>query len=124
MRAFYFNSNFTHLLQVTVVKESIEMVIQEKDAEIRRLRALLSVNEASEAEDDLGPLKEVPHATKLLNAPELGQGKSGARFGISAENRISSSTSIKKVAMMIFMNAFGFTKILLICLRFRVYSTA
>ena len=82
------------------------MVIHEKDSEIRRLKALWSPNEACETEmaDTLGSLEDVPHAAKLLNAPELGQGKSGARFGISAENRISSFTNVEKEVLAVCTN--------------------
>ena len=96
------------------------MVIQEKDTEIRRLKALWTPNEAREAEseDSLGPLVDVPRATKLLNAPELGLGKSGARFGISAENRMSSAGAIKEVNLCFYtIAAFTF-----VCFTIQMFS--
>ena len=87
----------------------MEKVIIEKEAEIRRLKALWSPTEecTGESLDGLGPLDEVPHATKVLNAPELGKGKAHARYGISAENRISVSTALVKVVSFSKRNACG-----------------
>lgn len=76
-----------------MLKESIEKVIQEKDFEIRRLKAIWSPGGNSNLDE---PADEISRATKLLNAPELSKGKQQARFGISAEIRSSLSRSVIK----------------------------
>ena len=81
------------------------MVIQEKDHEIRRLKALWSPNHEEHVDESD---EKNRRATKLLNAPELGQGKQQARFGISAEIRSSLSRSLIKTvsisSLYIFIN--------------------
>ena len=77
---------------MTGVKQSVEMVIKEKDSEIRRLKALWTPNELLQVDVvDAAMVTEISRATKLLDAPEFGTEKHSARFGISAENRSSSS---------------------------------
>lgn len=84
---------FSFLSKVSVLKESIEKVIQEKDFEIRRLKAIWSPGGNSNLDESVD---EISRATKLLNAPELSKGKQQARFGISAEIRSSLSRSVIK----------------------------
>ncbi|CAK8686339.1 unnamed protein product [Clavelina lepadiformis] len=79
--------------QVSVVKETVEMVIREKDSEIRRLKALW--NPADGKTPDLSSEDElVSRVTKLLNSRNLEPGKKNTRFGISAENRSSKNLNI------------------------------
>ncbi|XP_078494369.1 cGMP-dependent protein kinase 1-like isoform X1 [Ciona intestinalis] len=72
--------------QVSVVKDTVEMVIREKDSEIRRLKALWGT---SDQIDQVDGLDEVNKATKLLNTNDT---SSNTRFGISAENRSSNKS--------------------------------
>lgn len=76
---------------MTGVKQSVEMVIKEKDSEIRRLRALWSPDDSLQVDVvDAALVTDLSRATKLLNVPEMNPEKANARFGISAENRSSS----------------------------------
>ena len=88
-------SIYSYFIQVSGVKQSAESVIREKDSEIRRLKALWSPGKSLPADVvDSSVFDDIAIASEQLNAPELGSGKPNARFGISAENRTSSSRNL------------------------------
>jgi len=82
------------------VKETVEQVIREKEGEIRRMRAMW--NESVNA--NIPPISDedfsndlISRATKYLTVQELTPENKNARFGISAEDRISKTTPVSTI---------------------------